>query len=67
MASLKAEKPVDKSSSSQPAGQVKKESATKPRSTLKAQASKPAPKKQPKKKVCIYIYIYINLLSSLDV
>ncbi|RDX60617.1 hypothetical protein CR513_61226 [Mucuna pruriens] len=47
MASLKAEKPIEKSCCSQPsAGQVKKESAAKPSSgTPKAPASKPAPKK----------------------
>nr|KYP53035.1 hypothetical protein KK1_025036 [Cajanus cajan] len=44
MASLKAEKPAEKSCCS--SGQVKKESAAKPSSgTPKAPASKPAPKK----------------------
>ncbi|ESW15773.1 hypothetical protein PHAVU_007G100800 [Phaseolus vulgaris] len=46
MASLKAEKPVEKSPYS--AGQVKKETAAKPSSgTPKAPASKPGPKKTP--------------------
>ncbi|KAG4908140.1 hypothetical protein AAZX31_20G171300 [Glycine max] len=49
MASLKAEKPVEKSCCSQPsAGQVKKESSAKPSSgTSKAPVSKPTPKKIP--------------------
>lgn len=64
MASLKAEKPTDKSGISQPSGQVKKESAAKTSGTTpKTRASKAAataPKKteqkpQPKKKVYIYI------------
>ncbi|AES62104.1 hypothetical protein MtrunA17_Chr1g0198941 [Medicago truncatula] len=56
MASLKAEKPTEKSGSSQPSGQVKKEPAAKSSGTTpKARASKVAPKKteqksQPKRK-----------------
>lgn len=62
MASLKAEKPTDKSGISQPSGQVKKEPAAKTSGTTpKTRASKAAaaPKKteqkpQPKKKVHIH-------------
>jgi len=59
MASLKAEKPVEKSPYS--AGQVKKETAAKPSSgTPKAPASKPGPKKTPSqtRKKVLYMYIY---------
>jgi len=56
MASLKAEKPVEKSHS---AGQVKKDASAKPSSgNPKAPPSKPAPKKtstQTRKKVFIYV------------
>ncbi|KAL2324860.1 hypothetical protein Fmac_023918 [Flemingia macrophylla] len=47
MASIKEEKPIEKSCCSAPsAGQIKKESAAKPSSgNPKAPASKPAPKK----------------------
>jgi len=66
MASLKAQKPVEKSPSS--AGQVKKETAAKPSSgTPKAPASKPAPKKTPsqtRKKVYMDTYTYICIYIS---